>query len=116
MYHIETQAKYNIKEKTKWYMGYDDFDRLVRDHLPELTGNERYKEFECIAEFEWNNDSNYDTEVDWKEINDEDGFYNKHDKKDIMKGKSGLGFYAVLTFLVDNKVLPAGKYAVEVSW
>lgn len=106
--------KYNIAEETKWYMDYDNFDKLVRDHLPELTKQERYKKFECIAEFEWNNYSNYDTEVDEKDS--EDSIYIKYDKKYIMKGKSGLGFHSILTFLVENKILPTGKYVVEVFW
>lgn len=114
MKQVKALKDYNIKEETKWYMDYGDFDRLVRDHLPELTGNDRYKEFESVAEFEWNNYSNYDTEVTEKDF--EYDFYNKYDKRDIMVGKFGLGFHAVLTFLVENKILPTGKYAVEVFW
>jgi len=112
--HEEVLKKYRIVEETKWYMDYGDFERLVKDHLPELTNQERYKDFESVAEFEWNNYSNYDTEVTKVEL--EDDMYIKYDRKDIMNGKFGLGFNSILTFLVENKILPAGKYSVEVFW
>jgi len=45
--------KFKIEEETKYYIDYNDFNNLVSEHLPLLTktGN-RYKNFECIAEFE----------------------------------------------------------------
>ena len=59
MSYSEILKKYFIEKITRYSMDYDDFDDLVRAHLPKLTGQAtRYTNFECVAEFEWNNDSN----------------------------------------------------------
>ncbi len=111
----ELFKKYGINKQTKWYMDYDDFNKLVRDYLPKLTKQSYYKMFDCIDKFDWNNHSNYDTEVNEKDYFEE-SIYIKYDKEDIMEGKAGLSFHSILTFLVENKVLPIGKYVVRVFW
>jgi len=115
----ELFKKYGIVEETKWCMDSEDFNKLVRDHFPALTNQERFKEFECVAEFEWNNYSNYDAEIANKnEFLEEskDSLYNKYDRKDIMSGKFGVSLDAIFTFLIEHNILPCGKYEIQVSW
>ena len=107
----EVFKKFKIEEETKFCMDYDDFNDLVIEYLPALVNNsDRYEDFECIAEFEWNNDSNYDTEITEKYKLDD------YERKDIMEGSHFLGFHQILSFLVEHKILPYGKYEVKVSW
>lgn len=114
--------KFKIEEVTKFEMDYGDFDDLVREYLPGLVAKinptipDRYKNFECIAEFEWNNYSNYDVEVSKNDLKD-DSIYNKFDRKEIIDGKlMYLSFHSIVCFLIEHKVLPLGNYEVRVSW
>jgi len=111
----ETFEKYNITEEIKWSMDQNDFDRLVQDHLPKLTNQDKYKNFESIAEFEWNNYSNYDAEVT-KDALKEDSIYYKFDKQDIINGKSFISLDSIICFLIEHKILQFGKYEVIVFW
>jgi len=111
-----TFNKFKIEEETKFYMDYNDFNNLVSEHLPTLTNtSERYKDFECVAEFEWNNYSNYDAEVEEADFK-EDSIYYAFERQDIIEKKNYLNFQALLCFLVEHKILPYGKYEVKVSW
>ena len=111
---MSTFQKYNIKTVTKFSMGDFDFDRLCRDHLPLLTDTgDRYKIFECVAEFQWLNDSNYDTIISIGDLKND--IYDS-DKKDILKGERYLGLHQIMCFLADYKVIPFGHYEIRVSY
>lgn len=108
--------QFNIVEETKYFMDSNDFNNLVRKHLPLLIKDgAKYKNFEGIAEFEWNNYSNYDVKITKNDLK-EDGFYNEFDKKDIINKANSLSFHGVMCFLVENKILPYGEYIIAVSW
>lgn len=104
-------STYNIEQETKYVMSDSDFNRLVSDHLPKVAKDpDRYKNFECVAEFEWNNDSNYDTDIA------ENYKLDNYERKEIVGGTHYLGFHQVMCFLVELNILPYGKYEVKVSW
>ncbi len=113
--HEEIFKKHEIETVTKFSIEYDNFDNLIREHLPVLTLNsDRYIDFESIAEFGWNNYSNYDAEVTPKDL--KDSTYINYDKPDIVKGCISLNFHSVLCFLIEHEILPYGTYEVRVSW
>jgi len=112
----EVYTKYKIEQVTRFSMDYGDFNNLVSEYLPSLTNTDgRFKDFECVAEFEWNNYSIFDATITKGDL-EKDSFYDKFDRKEIQEGKYNLSFNQVLCFLIENKILPYGKYEVKVSW
>lgn len=107
--------EYNIEEETKFFIDSYDFDKLIRKYLGKLIPGPKYENFESIAEFEWNNYSNYDADVTDKDL-EEDGMYDNYYRDKILNKEHYLGLHQVLCFLVENKILPYGSYEVKVSW
>ena len=92
----------------------DDFDKLVRKHVAPLTDNpDRYKNFECVAEFEWDRGQQSASIDAGDETKD---FYLKYDRKDIMSGESYIGFFGLLVFMHEHELIDAGSYSIDVDW
>ena len=111
-------SKYNIIIETRFSMDDSDFNNIVREYLPKLvnkSASDKYKKFECVAEFEWNNDSNFDVAVTESDI-EKDSYYDKYGRMEILHGKKFIGLDSILCFLIENKILQFGKYEVKVSW
>jgi hypothetical protein len=86
-------------------MLYKEFDELVNKHFP-ITNNR----YECVAEQEWHNDSNYAYEVEAKD-------FTEYYRKRIFEENNFM--YCAGEFL--NKlcfdgIIEPGAYLIEVYW
>lgn len=103
-----------FKKKTLITCDVDDINNLVSEKLAPLTNNpERYKNFECVAEFEWNS-AQYQCNVDLSDVTD--SIYLKYDKGDIMKGSTSFGIHQIMTFLLEHGLIEEGEYLIDASW
>ena len=92
----------------------DDINSLVRGKVAPLTDNpERYKDFECAAEFEWNS-ACYDVSVSKSDIDGE--IYQKYDRKNIISGRSFLSIHDIMVFLLEHDIIEEGNYLIDASW
>jgi len=83
---------------------YHEFDELVRDTFP------NQKDYECVAEYEWNNYQEHLVEYDESNFSEDD--YEKFKKGETMY----LSEYDVVAFLIHEGALEPGHYLIEVFW
>jgi len=106
-----------FKKKTYFLMDVRELDELIRKELAPLTKNPaRFKNFECIAEFEWNNYARYETSVNFSDFMSK--IYKKYDRKDIMKGdpREMFGLHGLMSFMLENNIIREGNYLIDPSW
>lgn len=85
---------------------YHELDKLVHTTWPERS------DFECVAEFEWNNDEEHKCENVSEDDHDPIAFGDW-----LAKHKySRVGEYQLLAALVEAGKLQPGNYIIEVSW
>jgi hypothetical protein len=100
-----------MKTETVTTMDYNELEDLVKKHMG--------FDYESVADNEWNNYSCYDTETTRKDAQDD--YFKKYDLPELkkrMKGKGNesISFHVIITWLVWKKILPEGKYIIDVSW
>lgn len=104
-------------KKTYFNLTGNEFDELVRENLAPLVKNPaRFEDFECIAEFEWNNYALYSANVLKSDyMND---FYKEYDKQEIINSESGECYclHSLLSFLLENDIIKEGNYLIDPSW
>lgn len=83
---------------------YEWIDKLVNTHFPTAKGD-----FYCIAEEEWNNDSEHKFLVEPKELPTDTA-------KRIEEGNFMYSTNDLLNKLCLDKVIKGGNYLIDVSW
>lgn len=102
------KSKYSIKTVTSFVIDYSEFDRLINDHFPQFNGR-----YECVADNEWDNDSDHSTNIskEWSE---------KYDLKDFDRIDQGdvkyIGWGKLLAYLAYKDIVPFGNWVISVSW
>ena len=88
-------------------LSYSEFDELIHETFPQ------HQTFECIAEFEWNNDSEYLYE-DVQAL-DQDS----HEQFDDWLNKAEFSYAdpsLLLSALITAGKLEPGNYLIEICW
>ena len=96
--------KLKYKEELKIVVDYDDLDEFVNHIFPG-------SKFEFCAAEECANDSSHSYDID--------GVVNDWDLKDIEAVKKGRWSFmtsTILTYLAYRKLIPVGRYVIEVCW
>lgn len=102
-----------FKEVRFYEIEYDDFDNFITETFG--------KEYECVADNEWNNYSSYNFNVEIR-LQDlkEDSFFMLYTvtnvEKWLKKEKNKIDAQSLLDYLVWKGVIPAGKYLIKVFW
>lgn len=100
-----------MEQKTVWKMNVNELDQIFREWYG-------HKDFEAVAEFEWDNDSYYSIEVGPESINS----LSAEELKDFEEWKRTgqpqdyLSEHQILQGLYLEGILEAGEYIIDVCW
>jgi len=100
-----------MKELTYNCMTGHELEILIKENVAPLTDNpEGYKDFEPVEAFHWDNYARYTTSEVFRDEKMAD-----YNLKYIMEGKP-TGLYWLILFMVQNLILPEGRYLIDPSW
>ena len=106
-----------LNKETYFTLNGDEFNELVSNKIAPLTKNpERFKNFECVAEFEWNNYALYSSSVLKNDFMS--NFYKEYNRKSIINAEKDeiFGLHDLLTFMLEHDIIKEGKYLIDPSW
>jgi len=114
-----SEADVKKLEEDVYMITFDEFDRLVTEEF-----SFEYGKFECLAEFEWDNDANYYVRVLESDVVKEwESSFFIDDSYSVMKDaydmvidhfrQWSIGVHALMTWFVHYGILPAGHYIFD---
>lgn len=106
-----------FKKETYFTLTGDELNTLVSKELAPLVKNPaRFENFECVAEFEWNNYARYESSVNESDFMSD--FYKIYDRQDIFNADKSktFGLHEILLFMLENNIIKAGNYLIDPSW
>lgn len=111
---IPEPAKPKFEARAIFVMDYNDWDALVRSNFPER------KDYECVAEHEWNNYSSYYVKDaggprSWMTA---DGLKREQDNLAawLRRERRVISHHLLFEELIRRGVLELGDYLIQVSW
>src|SRR4051812_37358556 len=91
-----------------------DLDYRDVHKLEQLIKEYYVHEYEIVPQEEWSNDSEHTIDVSKKEEMDE---YDAGDIEDFKKsGDGGYMIHRLMQDMVNNDVIPAGEYVLNICW
>lgn len=106
-----------FKKETYFTLTGDELNDLISKNLVNLVKNPtRFLNFECVAEFEWNNYALYSVSVSKSDFMSD--FYKKYDRKDIIncEGYNMFGLHGLMSFMLEHGIIEEGNYLIDPSW